>query len=174
MAAWEEDELLAILGLTVPPAATSAPLRARVLSSLEVGGRYGVFADCVARLFDLPIEAARQHLQRLEECDTWRPGAVAGIEMRPVRPGPRCAGAITTFLRLAPGVVFPRHSHVAEEISLVLDGGLRDSTGQKISRGGELYKPPGSEHDLAALSGPPCIAATIAFGGIEFLPDPHA
>jgi putative transcriptional regulator len=76
-------------------------------------------------------------------------------------------------LRLAPGVVFPRHSHVGEEISLVLDGGLRDSTGREFSRGGELYKPAGSEHDLAALTGPPCITATIAFGGIEFLPDPQ-
>jgi putative transcriptional regulator len=168
MTDWENDELLATLGLAVAPADTSAPLRARVLSAFRFGGRYGVFADRVARLFDLTIEVAHQHLRRLEEPDTWKPGPVSGIEMRPVRPGPRCAGAITTFLRLAPGVVFPRHSHVADEISLVLEGGLRDSTGREISRGGELYKPAGSEHDLVGLSGPPCIAATIAFGGIEF------
>jgi putative transcriptional regulator len=167
MTDWRDDELLAMFGLAVAPAAPSAPLRARVFSSLQAGGRYGVFADRVARLFDLTIDAARQHLQRLEESDPWMPGPAAGIEMRGVRPGPGCAGALATFLRLTPGVVFPRHAHVGEEVSVVLEGGLRDSTGRELSRGGELYKPAGSEHDLVALDGLPCITATIAFGGIE-------
>ena len=45
-------EAVAAIGLTTSPAAPPTGLRERLLASRERGGRYGIFADRIARLFD--------------------------------------------------------------------------------------------------------------------------
>jgi putative transcriptional regulator len=166
----EDEETFSAVGMALARAAPPARLRERVLASMRGPGRYGLFADRVARLFDLTLDAAQRRLALLEGGAVWSPGPVEGIDFWPLRAGAGCSGAIATFVRAAPGVAFPRHAHVAEEISFVLDGGLRDSTGLEVWRGEELYKPPRSEHSFVALGDAPCIAATVAFDGIDFAP----
>ena len=85
----------------------------------------------------------------------------------PVKPGPKFAGAIAAFGKLRPGSTFPRHAHQGEELTLVMAGGFRDSSGVEIERGDELFEADGSEHDFTVLEGEDCIAAVIVHGSID-------
>ena len=163
------DESLAAAGVAaVTSAAPSAELRGRLLGSLKRAGRYGVFADRIARLWDLPIDVATRLVAKLEEPDIWKPW-FEGIEMFLVKPGPRYEGASCGFGRLASGARFPHHEHVGEEITFVLDGGFRnEDDGTEIWRGEELYKPAGTAHDFVVVPGQDCIAAVMAMGGVKF------
>lgn len=145
----------------------SRALRDRVMGSLGRGGRFGIFADRLARLFDIPIENALRLLAKVEDPASWRPGPAPGIQMMPVRPGPKYDGAIAAIGRLAPGARFPRHGHIGAETTLVMAGGFRDSSGVEIERGDELFEPPGTEHDFVVLDGEDCIAAVLALGGVD-------
>ena len=158
---------LAALAMSHAPVAPPPELRARVVASSRRRGRYGAFADRIARLFDVTIDDAREQLARIERADSWGPGPMAGIAIFPVLPGPRCGDALATFTRFDPGVVFPLHAHVGGEVTIVVEGGFRDATGVEIWRGDELYKPPASEHDFVIVSDGICIAAAVAFGGID-------
>lgn len=166
---------LAALAFASPAAASPADahplaaLRARIVASARVGGRYGVFADRIARLFDLSSDDARDYLARIERPDAWGPGPMQGVAILPVTAGPRCADAIATFTRFDPGVVFPLHEHIGAEVTIVVEGGFRDATGVEIWRGDELYKAPTSRHDFAVVGDGICIAAAVAFGGIDLL-----
>ncbi len=160
---------IASLGMALEPAAPATNLRVRIVASMSVGGRYGVFADRIARLFDLSLDAARDYLARIERADEWGPGPMEGVAILPVMTGARyeAAAALATFTRFEPGVTFPLHAHVGGEVTLVVEGGFRDASGTEIWRGDELYKPPGSEHDFVVLTGGICIAAAVAIGGID-------
>jgi putative transcriptional regulator len=118
-------------------------------------------------LFDLPLDAARDFLARIERSEEWGPGPMDGVAILPVMTGARHADALATFTRFDPGVVFPLHAHIGGEVTLVVEGGFRDSSGAEIWRGDELYKPPGSEHDFVIVSEGVCIAAALAIRGID-------
>jgi quercetin dioxygenase-like cupin family protein len=162
------DESLAAMGAAgAGRSAAPAELRARLVGSMKRTGRYGVFADRIARLFDLPIETAVKLVAKLERPDIWNPW-LEGVEMFPVFPGPRFEGAQCGFGRLAAGARFPHHEHVGDEVTLVLDGGLRnDGDGIEVWRGEELFMPAGSEHGFVVLPGQECIAAVTAIGGVK-------
>ncbi len=142
-------------------------LKQRVLGSLGRSGRFGLFVDRLARLFDISIESAQALVAKIDAGTSWRPGPAEGIEMISVRPGPKYAGAIAGVGRLRPGASFPRHGHVGDETTLVMAGGFRDSSGIEVERGDELFEPAGTEHDFVVLDGEDCIAAVLAVGGIE-------
>lgn len=147
-----------------PPAA----LRDRLLASVRRSGRYGVYTDRVARLFDLSNEVAARLVAKLEDASAWKPW-MEGMQMIPVRTGPRLGDAIGAFGRLRPGARFPLHDHVGDEVTLVLDGGFRDThDGRETWRGDELWKPGGSEHEFVVLPGEDCIAAVVCLGGVRF------
>jgi hypothetical protein len=157
--------------LEAPNAASDArpkELRARLMTSLTRGGRYGIFTDRIARLFDLPADKALEYMRRIEDPTQFRPFPADGIEMLPLRPGPRVAGAVAAFGRLRPGAKFPHHAHMGEETTIVLDGGFLDVSGEEVWRGDEMVKGSGSEHDFVVLEGGDCIAAVLAMGGVDF------
>ena len=158
---------IAAVGMTLEPSAPASDLRVRIVASARSGGRYGIFADRLARLFDLSLDAARDYLARIEKDEEWGPGPMPGVAILPISTGPKRADALATFTRFEPGVVFPLHAHIGGEVTLVVEGGFRDASGVEIWRGDELYKPPGSEHDFVVLSGGICIAAAVATGGID-------
>jgi len=163
-------DAVAALGLTTAPAAPPADLRARLLASHERGGRYGIFADRIARLFDLSLPDAEALMKRVESASEWNAFLVEGVEMIPVAVGPKCKGAIATLVRLQPGVTFPEHTHRGDETMHVLDGGFREHAngGEEAWRGDELLRADGSDHALMALPGVPCIAAVLIVGRVEF------
>lgn len=163
-----QDAAVALARSVEPEAATDA-LKARILASSQRAGTYGVFADRVARIFDLPVDEVYGLLRSLEDPASWRPGITEGIDMIPVMAGPKHPGAIATFTKLRPGATFPRHAHVGDEVTLVMAGGFRDSSGVEIERGDELYEASGSTHDFVVLEGEDCIAAVIIDGYIDLV-----
>jgi hypothetical protein len=164
------DETLAAFGVAHAGGRLASPqLRGRLVASVKRAGRYGVFADRVARLFDLPVDDAAKLVARLDDPGVWAPW-LDGAEMFPVRPGPRLEGAVCGFGRLAAGSRFPHHEHVGDEVTLVLDGGFLDEdSGVEIWRGEELFKAAGTPHDFVVLEGQQCIAAVAAMGGVRFV-----
>jgi len=148
--------------------APSGGLRARLVGSVSRGGKFGIFADRLARLFDISIEAAEALVAKIEAGQSWKQGPAPGVEWLGVKAGPRLAGAVAAIGRLQPGARFPKHGHVGDETTLVMQGGFRDSSGIEVERGEELYEAPGTEHDFVILDGEECIAAVIAVGGVEF------
>ncbi|MBX3220141.1 MAG: cupin domain-containing protein [Labilithrix sp.] len=163
-------DAVAAIGLVTAPAAPPAALRERLLASRQRQGRYGVFADRIARLFDLPLPDAEALMKRIESPSEWTAFLVEGLEMIPVTAGPTCAGAIATLVRIQPGATFPDHAHRGDETMLVLDGGFREPAdgGEEVWRGDEIFRGDGSEHALVALPGVPCVAAVLIFGHGDF------
>jgi putative transcriptional regulator len=163
----------AIAAIGVATTTRTAPpdsVRDRLLASTKRRGKYGIFADRIARLFDLTVADAEALMRRIEEPDAWAPFLVDGLEMIPVTPGPRCVGAMATLVRIQPGTRFPDHTHRGEETMLVLDGGFREPSprGEEVWRGDELLRGEGTEHALVGLPGVPCIAAAVIFGHADF------
>lgn len=165
----ETKDAIAALGL-LAPSRPGDGLRARLLASAARGGKYGRFADRIARLFDLDLATAEDLLARIEDDTTWMPFLVDGLELVPVPSGPRCEGAIATIVRFQPGTKFPAHVHAGEETMIVLDGGFREDVahGEEVWRGDEIVRGDGSDHALVALPGVPCVAAVIIYGHTDF------
>lgn len=151
------------------PADASSELRARLMASRTRPGRYGIFADRIARLFDLPVESATALLDGLTKPEAWKPFLVEGTAIIPVETGPKCAGAIATFISVPPGVEFPRHVHRGVETTLVIDGGfVEPATKNETWRGEEITRDDGTDHSLVGLPGIPCIAAVLITGHADF------
>jgi quercetin dioxygenase-like cupin family protein len=163
-------DAVAALGLTASPAAPPPAVRERLLASRLRQGRFGIFADRVARMFDLPIAEAEGLMKRIEDPAAWNPFLVDGVEMIPVAAGPACANAIATLVRIQPGKSFPEHTHVGDETMLVLDGGFNEPAdgGEEVWRGDEIFRGEETGHMLVALPGVPCVAAVVIFGHADF------
>jgi putative transcriptional regulator len=121
-------------------------------------------------MFDLPVADAEALMLKIEDPAAWNPFIVAGVEMIPVMGGPKCEGAIATLVRIQPGSTFPHHTHRGDETMLVLDGGFHEpaANGEEVWRGDEIFRGDGSDHELKALPGVPCIAAVMIFGHGDF------
>lgn len=150
------------------PATPPSGVRERLLASRQRQGKYGIFADRIARLFDMPLADAEALMTKIEKPEAWTPFLVEGLELIPVEAGPKCTGAIATLVRIQPGATFPEHAHVGDETMLVLDGGFNEPGGEEVWRGDEIARPNGSEHKLVGLPGVPCIAAVLIFGHGDF------
>ncbi len=146
--------------------------RDRLLSSFGRKGRFGIFADRIARIFDWPLAQAVAELAKLEGTPAWGPSPLPGAETIPLVAGARYAGAMALFARFQPGLGFPEHLHPAGEITFVLEGAFRDASGVLVGRGDELVLGNGSRHAFQVTLQAPCIAAVIAHGGIEIVTRP--
>jgi putative transcriptional regulator len=141
-------------------------VRARLLASTSTpGAAVAHFAPQVADLYDLPIDAARTLLARVDDAAAWRP-LMPGIDCLKVDPGARHAGVQCNLVRIAPGTTFPWHRHLGEEVSLILHGGAHMSDGYDLLPGDTLVVDTETEHDFSiAADGTPCIVA-IRMAGI--------
>jgi hypothetical protein len=84
------------------------------------------FADQVAALFDLSVEAAVSLLQSTDDPTNWVSGPAGGTELLYVVAGPKLAGAEAGLVRYQPGTPFPRRRHLGHEHTLVLLGAFRE------------------------------------------------
>jgi anti-sigma factor ChrR (cupin superfamily) len=97
----------------------------------------------------------------------WEPTRHEGIFVNILRRDEQTYDA-TVLIRMRPGCSYPAHRHVGLEEVFILQGGYRDSRGER--RAGEyLINEAGSAHAPAALEGEDCIMLAIAHGGIELL-----
>lgn len=157
------------LGEATPSEPPQPSLRSRLVASMTRGGRFGCYADRLARMFDLTLEEAAKLAERIADPTAYTPFLFEGIEMLEVKPGKRYEGAIAVIAKLQPGARFPDHVHRGHETMFVLAGGFREegAQGNETWRGDELASCDGSKHAFVALPGEPCIAASLMEGFVE-------
>lgn len=133
----------------IPAVAPGADVKARLLASVG-GGRFETFSSRMANLFDVTVERARELLALMERKASWE-NPVPGIHLVHFDGGPAYAAADCGFVRIDPGCTFPWHTHRGEEVVIVLEGTVRDTTiGKTYQAGEEILQAEGSSHDLVA------------------------
>ena len=135
-------EALSLLALALPPEPPSPTARTGLLASIVEEqqrngrrgqrGRLAVFAEQVARFFDLSRERASALLELVLDPGAWTAGPARGISLIHLTPGPQFAGTDSGLVRMAPGARFPRHRHVGQELGLILEGGFTDADGRVV------------------------------------------
>ena len=143
-----------------------ARVKLRLMASAGAG-RFESFSSRMASLFDVSVDRARELLGLIERPGSWEP-QIPGIELVHFEGGPTYAAADCGFVRLAPGAMFPPHTHMGEEVTVILSGRVRDAaTGALRGPGDELIQAPGSEHSFVCIDDEVCLYAARAINGIE-------
>jgi anti-sigma factor ChrR (cupin superfamily) len=159
-------EALANLAMSLSRIAPSPAVRERVLKSLSTTNRFEMFAAQVADLIDVSIDQARELVRRIDDATSWMATHVAGIFSYDLPVGPAAADAVVGFVKLHPGIVFPDHEHMGDEVMLVVQGSCIDSDGTVMRRGDLIRMSPGTHHDFKAQPGPDFIYLGVAHKGI--------
>lgn len=156
-------ELDTYLGM-LPPVAPSPNLQARLLASVG-GGRFESFSQRMAQMLDVTVDRARELLGLIERPASWE-NPVPGVHLVHFAGGPAYAAADCGFVRIDPGCTFPWHTHRGDEVSILLEGSLRDHNGTTWQPGDEITQSQGDAHDLTA--GPEgALYVARAMNGIE-------
>ncbi len=148
----------------VAPIAPPANVKARLLASVG-GGPFDRFASRMSSLCDVSVDRAREILGLMERPASWTP-EMPGIDIIHFPSGPAYAAADCGLIRLALGTTFPPHTHLGEEVSVILAGQLDDHTGRRWQVGDEFVKAENSEHLITAVGDEDCIFAARAMNGI--------
>jgi hypothetical protein len=125
----------------IAPETPSPDVKARLLASVG-GGRFERFAQRIAQMYDVTMERGRELLGLIERAASWEVRA-PGIGLVHFEGGPAVATADCGFIRIEPKMIFPWHTHVGEEVSIVLAGTLEDNSGRILRPGDELVQQPG-------------------------------
>ena len=151
MAGNSHDEALALLALAPEPVQPPAELRRRLMAAVQGPERYAPFAEKLASIFDLGLEACRELLRSLDDETTWtRKGGAAFVHFTP---GPKLAGFHAGFIEGAPGHHIPHHGHRGREITMVLRGSIAEGDGTTYGPGMIMDKAPGDEHEVTVGEG---------------------
>jgi putative transcriptional regulator len=154
----------------IQPVAPSPEVKARLMASAG-GGRFEAFAARMARMYDVTVERGRELLGLIDRAASWIPQVVPGLDFVDFEGGPATAGADCGFVRLAPGAVFPPHTHLGEEMTTVLSGWIHDPVNDvTLGPGDDYVRSEGSTHYLMVVGNEPCIYATRAIQGISLGP----
>jgi len=159
----EQDiELLLALVDDLPPPANVL----QALLGAVAGPWWAPFVRRAASLLDVDADAMGTLFTAMDDADRWMPGPGDGIELFHIDAGPAVAGAITGFVRLAPGATFPHHRHVGFEDVLVLEGSFSDEHGEVVA-GMEAPRPASSAHETrAGVRG--CVYLAVSRDGLAF------
>lgn len=151
--------------------ATIAPapsLRDALLSAARVEGRFDRFAPVVAELLDVSEARAIELLDGIAREDVWAGSPVPGVRLYHIEGGPKVAGAITGFVHMHAGTVFPEHRHLGDEAVLVVQGSFEDGVTGQVHRAGEVVRMPASSaHDFRARPGPALVYMVVLEQGLQ-------
>lgn len=149
----------------ITPVAPDPSVKARLMASIGES-RFEKFSARLAKLYDVTVDRARELLGLIERKASWE-NAMPGLGLVHFDGGPAFAAADCGFIRLAPGTSFPHHTHMGEEVSLILAGEIQDKqTGVIYRAGDEVVKPLDSEHDVVCVGNEDAIYAARAMNGI--------
>lgn len=172
-----DDIALPLLDAEASPPAS---LKDRLFASIESEHRFAPFEERFAELADLPASVAAVLLGRIDQQAHWAPSGIAGVDIFHFDGGPRVRDAITGFVRMPVGCMFPHHEHAGTESVLVLQGALRDDDGEEFFPGDEIEMDARTSHAFSSVGEAPLLFVTIAMTGItihgQFIPpgDPRA
>lgn len=159
-----QDTASAIIDLGLP-AQPDPAVKVRLMASIGEG-RFEKFSAKLATLFDVTVDRARELLGLMERKSSWEL-AMPGLGLVHFDGGPAYAAADCGFIRLAPGTSFPHHTHMGEEVSLILAGEIQDKqTGVIYRPGDEVVKGLDSDHDVVSVGSEDAIYAARAMNGI--------
>lgn len=161
----ELNDLDADLLLALVDEEPASGVRQALLTALA-GPWWAPFVRRSAALLDLGANETSALMAAMDDADRWLAGPGEGIELFHIDAGPAVAGAITGFVRLGPGAVFPHHRHVGFEDVLVLAGSFVHEGGE-VFAGMEAPMPPSSSHETRAGVGG-CVYLTVSRDGIAF------
>jgi quercetin dioxygenase-like cupin family protein len=130
-------------------------IRSRLLEALGGPERYTLFANDVARAFDVSVEHARTALRAIADASAWRPGAIPGSR---VLAAAELAENGTVIADLPLGMYIPVHAHAERELTFVLDGALLDDAQQRFGPGELLDMPVGTAHSITVVGEHACLA----------------
>lgn len=155
-------EILERLALELEPVAPAVEIRSRLMTCLDGPERFAPFFADLSRLFDLPADVIKRLLARLDDARAWADG-VPGVKLFDFAPGPGAAGAGAGFVRLTPGARFPRHRHLGDETTIVVEGILVDG-GRPHGPGAVVHHEADSIHAYAAGPGRDLVVAVLHHG----------
>ena len=157
-----QDTASGLIDLNATP---DSEVKVRLMASIGES-RFEKFSARLAKLYDVTVDRARELLGLMERKASWEL-AMPGLGLVHFDGGPAYAAADCGFVRLAPGTSFPHHSHMGEEVSLILAGEIQDKQSGVIYRAGdEVVKPVDSEHDVVSIGHEDAIYAARAMNGI--------
>lgn len=160
----DDAELLATTGsFSVAP---SPRLFERITQTTHLEPRFERHADSVAAMLDIGRTRALELLARLDESTAWEPGLFPGMVLQHAAGGPRVSNAITGFVRLAQGSVFPEHEHLGFEQVLLLQGRCKD--GDAIFGPGDTVQmSAGTSHSFQVCPGPDLVYLAVVQEGLK-------
>ena len=162
----ETDEAVATwVGHSVKPERPPAAVLQRLLRTLEGPDRYRPFFAALQDMFDVTEATLRKVLARADEAAGWSLHGEARFFH--FAPGPRMATQEAGVVRMAPGVVFPRHAHRGGEVTFVIDGLMNDQ-GRLYGPGSMVEAHPGTTHDYRSAGVGRDLLLLSRHGGIEF------
>jgi len=166
-------EVAHALGDALDPVRPPGSARDRLLADVDAlckPPRLDPFASRMAKLFDVSIDKARMFLHWVDEPARWEPQAdLSFVHLIHLPPGPAWASADCGLVKLLPGHEFPLHDHKGQEVSLVLQGTGRDSSGMRLEPGVELVLEPGNSHSYTVDDGSEPYVFAVRFYGIELI-----
>lgn len=160
-----QDTAAGLVDRDIQPVTPAPEVKARLMASIGES-RFEKFTTRLAKLYDVTVDRARELLGLMERKASWE-HAMPGLGLVHFDGGPAYATADCGFIRLAPGTSFPHHSHMGEEVSLILAGEIQDKqTGVIYRAGDEVVKPVDSDHDVVSVGNEDAIYAARAMNGI--------
>lgn len=149
----DDEDAWALLASTLDPIEAPRALRDRLLADVRGPERFTRFVPDVARRFALSADAARAALRQIPNPDAWQPGLMLGARIIPIE-----HDALYLMLaRLPAGTRIGRHPHFAREITMVLDGVLREDSGARYTDGAVCDMAPGTEHAVEVAGDDECL-----------------
>lgn len=161
-------EDLGDLALAAPPVRPSGSLRERVLAATRSETSLEGYVDRLCSLLDLGAARVREILAEIGNVasDTWEASPTPGMRLLHFDGGPRVAEADCGLVHFVPGEDFPRHRHVGDEWSLILQGRVEEDDGSVSLPGDLMHRPAGSAHSFRAVGDEPLVFAVVIFEGI--------
>jgi hypothetical protein len=158
----------ACLSDTLTPVAPPAGLRERLLGAARPEDRLARYADPIAKLLEIDLEAARALIARIDDPSAWF-DFLPGIELLPAPGGPSVQNALRGFVRVRAGVEFPQHEHLGDEAVMIMQGYYADGgTGQVFGPGDVPHHAERSQHCFRVLAdGPDLLGLVVAQGGLR-------
>jgi predicted ChrR family anti-sigma factor len=147
----QANEEVAGWALAAEPVAPSSAARARFDAAIADAGAFAPLVSALARMADLADDAMRKLVGTLDDAAAWVVGPADGIHVVHVDGGPRTAGCIVGFVRIAKGTAFPHHAHLGHEAVMILQGELHDDADGSVARAGDLVeREAGTAHAVRA------------------------
>jgi predicted ChrR family anti-sigma factor len=158
----DAEEAVAMVALDLPPEAPSPEVFDRLMQSTQ--GRYEGLVEKLVKMWDLGAEQVRSLFEWMKTAH-WEPSGIPGVDVLHIQPGPAAAHADAGFVRFVPGLEFPFHDHIGDELQLILDGDMTDNRGIVYRVGDTMSMPVGTTHSFV-IGADGCVIALSLVGGI--------